>query len=865
MLGQLFRHWTYQLFAPGALLRERYDSFRRLLEDDKRCLELITALEEIRYGQVQADWAKLESLLRALTWSVGSLARHLVAMNPGQYMDLEPSLRDLLARLEPLARLPTPYAGPPYVLPLEQVVGARDQAGGKAWHLGRVLVDVGLPVPQGFVVTTSAFFAFLEHNDLAPRLDELLSRVRLDEPERLDALCAEMQDMVLGGALPPAVEQALSEAVAGLTAGGAAPRLAVRSSAVGEDASEIACGGDDSGVSFAGQYESELGVVPADVRQAWLRVLASKYAPRAVAYRVRYGLADREAPMAVLVLAMVQSKSSGVVYSLDPVAEGRRERIGIYAVPGLGERLVGGSSVPDMFYLSRTDNPVLLKSVAQRRVQEGVPGRSTAVLDLPSIKTLADWAMVLERIFGCPQDVEWCQDDEGEMYVIQSRPLQAASAFGERAQPQADEGGRAQAADFAESAEEFAEGLAKGHAVLFRGGLMAAGGVALGRVHLLRDDEPLRSVPGGTVLVCGTLSPDLVSLLGRVKAVVAERGSRASHFASVAREFGLPVLVGAVGARTMLRPGQAVTVDAESRVIYEGSVEGLREAAQSRAPRRSSPMARRLEAIMPLVSPLALTDPQSPRFTPRFCSSLHDIVRFCHEKGVAEMFSLVDRGGRGLARAKRLRTGVPMDFYVLDLHGGTRAKASGKAEIGPSDLASRPMLALWQGLTHQDVVWAKGLKHLDWEAFDQVSAGVGVLGSKELASYAVLSDDYLHAMVRFGYHFAVVDALCCEREDANYVAFRFKGGGADFEHRLLRLAFIAEVLQRAGFVSTSRSDLLDARYSRQDEQKCLQRLTLLGIILGQTRLMDMAMTGQTQVEAMVEEFWKRYGTDMNAL
>ncbi|MEG6549468.1 PEP/pyruvate-binding domain-containing protein, partial [Desulfocurvibacter africanus] len=202
MLGQLFRHWTYQLFAPGALLRERYDSFRRLLEDDKRCLELITALEEIRYGQVQADWAKLESLLRALTWSVGSLARHLVAMNPGQYMDLEPSLRDLLARLEPLARLPTPYAGPPYVLPLEQVVGARDQAGGKAWHLGRVLVDVGLPVPPGFVVTTSAFFAFLEHNDLAPRLDELLSRVRLDEPERLDALCAEMQDMVLGGALP---------------------------------------------------------------------------------------------------------------------------------------------------------------------------------------------------------------------------------------------------------------------------------------------------------------------------------------------------------------------------------------------------------------------------------------------------------------------------------------------------------------------------------------------------------------------------------------------------------------------------------------------------------------------------------------
>lgn len=852
MLGQLFRHWTYQLFAPGALLRERYDTFRRLLEEDKRCLELITALEEIRYGQVQADWARLESLLRALSWSVSSLARHLVAMNPGQYMDLESSLRELLVRIEPLSKLPAPYSGSPYVLSLESAAGSRDQAGGKAWHIGRVLVKAGLPVPPGFVVTTSAFFAFLDYNDLAPRLDELLSRVRLDEPERLDDLCAEMRDMVLGGALPPIVEQALAAAAKRLVAKAGVKELAVRSSAVGEDEGEDACGGDGSGVSFAGQYESELGVTAADVGRAWLRVLASKYSPRAVAYRVRYGLADREASMAVLVQAMIRPRTSGVVYSLDPVADARRERIGVYAVPGLGERLVNGSSVPDMFYLSRTDDPAILKTVAQRRVQEGVPGRTEAILDRHSVRILANWAMVLERVFGCPQDVEWCQAEDGELYVIQSRPLQAGNASGERTRPQAHGDGRVEAAEPVED-----------HAVLFRGGLTAAGGVAPGRVHSLRDGEPLRSVPGGTVLVCETLSPDLVSLLGRIKAIVAERGSRASHFASVAREFGLPVLVGATGARAALRPGQAVTVDADGRVVYEGSVEGLCKASPGRAPRRSSPMSRRLEAIMPLVSPLTLTDPQSPRFTPRFCASVHDFVRFCHEKGVAEMFSLVGRGGRGLARSRLLRTGLPMDFYVLDLHGGTRAEASDRAEIGPDDLASRPMLALWQGLTHSDVVWAKGLRHLDWQAFDQVSAGVGVLGSKDLASYAVLSDDYLHAMVRFGYHFAVVDALCCEHEDANYVAFRFKGGGADFDHRLLRLAFIAEVLHRAGFASDTRSDLLDARYGRQDERKCLQRLTLLGIVLGQTRLLDMAMTDETQVEAMVEEFWKRYGTDMN--
>lgn len=876
MLGQLFRHWTIQLFAPGALLRERYDAFRKLLEADKRCLELITYLEEIRYGQVQVDWARVESLLRALSWSAASLVRHLTAMNPGLYLDLEPSLRELLARIEPLARLPAPEASPPYVLSLEQAASRRNRAGGKAWNLGRVAGSApdgaGLPVPPGFVIATSAFAAFLEHNELAPRLSELLSRVRLDEPGRLEDLCAEMQALVLGGTPPPEVERAVRAAVDGLVRGQEAARaFAVRSSAVGEDA-DGGCGGGASEVSFAGQYESFLNVAPADVARTWPRVLASKYSPRAVAYRVRYGLADSETPMAVLVLAMVRARASGVVYSLDPSPEQRRRgRVGVYAVPGQGESLVDGSTVPDMFYLSRDAVPSVSKAVIQSRVQEGFAGRQRGVLDDISARTLAEWALALERHFGCPQDVEWAQDEQGELYVIQSRPLQAGSAAELWAsRPAAGE--RASGAANKTAADEQAEArLGAGHAVLFQGGLTASGGVGAGRAHLLGPGEPLRSVPGGAVLVCETLSPDLVSLLGRVTAIVAERGSRASHFASVAREFGLPVVVGAAGASKSLRHGQAVTVDADSSRILDGVVEELSQAAARRGKRRETPLSRRLEAIMPLVSPLTLTDPDSPRFAPRFSRSLHDIVRFCHEKGVAEMFSLVGRGGRGMSKARRLRTGLPMDFYVLDLGAGREEGERGEkpmgrddADIAPEDLSSEPMRALWQGLTHRDVAWAKGLKHMDWQAFDRVSAGVGVLGSRDLASYAVLDHDYLHAMVRFGYHFAVVDALCSEHDEANYVAFRFKGGGADFERRLLRLSFIAEVLERAGFASDSRGDLLDARYSRQSIRNCLRRLLLVGIVLGQTRLLDMAMTDAAQVERMAGEFWERYGKDMHS-
>jgi pyruvate,water dikinase len=301
-----------------------------------------------------------------------------------------------------------------------------------------------------------------------------------------------------------------------------------------------------------------------------------------------------------------------------------------------------------------------------------------------------------------------------------------------------------------------------------------------------------------------------------------------------------------------------VTVDASHGRVYQGVVESLIEQGASARARPETPFAARLRALMTFISPLHLTDPTSPEFTPAHCRSLHDVVRFVHEKGMAEMFSLVGKSGRGLARARKLDTELPLVMYVLDLDGGLSAAAPAAKTVEPQFITCEPLRACWEGLTHPDVIWHKGLVHLDWEEFDRLSASMLSLNSKILASYAVMSDKYLHLILRFGYHFAVLDTLCSEDPEANYIAFRFKGGGAGYENRLWRVQLIKLILEWAGFMVKTRGDLLDARFDRREARQLLSRLTLLGLLQGKTRLLDMALTSEEQVTKLVNEFQEDY-------
>ncbi len=828
-LSGLFKYWTLLVFSPDKLLRQKYDFFKELLTHDKKSLELITDLEDLVHAGVPVDWARVARLIRALHWSVGSLIRSLASMHPGAYDELEQRFAHLESSLNSATFLPEGDASPPYTLTLAEASTEPGLAGGKAQVLSRVLKETGLPGPRGFVITTSAFYLFLERNGLRHRLDELLAEVLLDNWERLEGLCREMTDMVREGEAPGEVRRAIAARLAELGEQGLAGPWSLRSSAVSEDGE----------ISFAGQYATRLGVATEDVLTAYKEVLASKYAPRSVAYRVRAGLSDQETPMAVLVMEMIDARVSGVVYTRNPGGRrGEYESMGVYAVPGLGQRLVDGSAEPEVHYFSRRPRPRLLGILPGRTCPLEV--REKACLAPETAARLAEWGWRLEEFAGRAQDIEWCQDKAGKCYLLQARPLVI--------------GGSARANE-----TEEAEVSPPEQTLLLEGGVTASPGVGAGRVWVIRSEADLGGVPDGAVLVSPTLSPALAGIIGRLRAVVAEGGSRASHFASVAREFGLPVLGGAHGALKELTPGAMVTVDAGHGRVYQGEAAGLKQDSPRGFITTGAPFPVRLQKVMELVTPLHLLDPASPDFAPPTCTSVHDLVRFAHEKGMVEMFSLVGRGGRGLARARQLATDLPLTMYVLDLEGGIAPEAAGQKTVEPRHIASPLMRACWEGLTHPEVVWHKGLVYLDWEEVDRVSAGIISLKSALLASYAIVAREYLHLVLRFGYHFAVLDALGGENPEANYIAFRFKGGGGNYENRLWRVELIKAILEWAGFSVKTRGDLLDARFDRRPADQILGRLTLLGILQGKTQLLDIALSSEAQVKDWVESFKANFG------
>jgi pyruvate,water dikinase len=809
LITQLFRHWTYQVFAPGTLLRAKYNAFKDLLRSDDICLTLIADLEELAYGQDKADRTRVVWLCQRLSAAVRRLVDNLMTMSPSRYMGMVEHYKKIDFYLRLALDQPHGDISPPYVIPLAEAADRPGLAGGKAAHLARVARDTGLAVPPGYVVTANAFHYFVEASGLREDLDRRLRQILLSRAEDVPRLAGELMEVILGAEAPVSLAAQIEAAAGELSRGGRL--LAVRSSALAED----------SELSFAGQYASELNVRPEDVLEAYKRVLAGKYCSRALVYRVSHGLTDQDTAMCALILPMVQPRAAGVLYTLDPegcVAAKAGEAMSLFAVPGLGESLVDGS---------RTPQRLLLPRQGEARALDPCSGPDTGLVGPALMAQLRDAGLVLEELFGSPQDVEWAADAQDRLFILQSRPFHMDTP-----RP---------AAKTLPEAETLLTGLTR-----------ASAGVAAGTVRHLHTVGEAAVFPPGSVVVTSHLPPVLAQFMGRIAAVVSEAGSRASHLASVARENGIPVVVG-TGAFQALPEGSTVTVDADAGVVYAGVVERLLPPAEGPGGRRVEPG---FERILPLTVKLSLTDPEAPEFSPEGCKSFHDLVRFCHEKGVAEMFSLVGRGGRGLASSRKLRTNLPLVLYILDLEDGLFESGRAHDEVAPEDIKSQPMWAFWWGLADPEVGWGD-LVHVDWEEMDRISAGIFTKNSRLLASYAIISADYLHCMIRFGYHFSVLDAVCAAEANSNYVHFRFKGGGGSLEQRMLRLEFLVGVLTRLGFECSTRGDMLDAKYARKSESETQKRLAALGYLTAVTRLMDMGLKDRDQVTALVQRHMAR--------
>ncbi len=460
-----------------------------------------------------------------------------------------------------------------YVLPFEELrMSDVESVGGKNASLGEMISQLnasGVRVPTGFATTALAFREFLVHNNLTERINQRLDALNVDDVKALAQAGAEIRRWVEEAPFQDRLEQEIRQAFKVLDADGKGS-FAVRSSATAEDLPDA---------SFAGQQESFLNVVGIDdVLHRIREVFASLYNDRAISYRVHKGFAHAEVALSAGIQRMVRSDkaSSGVMFTLD-TESGFKDAVFITSSYGLGETVVQGAVNPDEFYvfkptLAAGKYAIIRRSLGSKLIQmqftaPGEQGRVKTV-DVPleqrnrysitddDVAELAKYAMIIEKHYERPMDIEWGKDGiDGKIYILQARPETVKSQ--------------------AHGQVEMRYKL-KGNSTVLTTGRAIGQKIGTGTVRVVKDASEMDRVQPGDVLVADMTDPNWEPVMKRAAAIVTNRGGRTCHAAIIARELGVPAVVGCADATDVLKDGAVVTVscaEGDEGRIYDGPIE----------------------------------------------------------------------------------------------------------------------------------------------------------------------------------------------------------------------------------------------------------------------------------------------------
>ncbi|HEV8312338.1 MAG TPA: phosphoenolpyruvate synthase, partial [Burkholderiaceae bacterium] len=451
-----------------------------------------------------------------------------------------------------------------------------EAVGGKNASLGEMISQLaasGVRVPGGFATTAHAFREFLKHGGLAAKINDRLSTLNTDDVRALAEAGAQIRSWIESTPFPPAVEAAIRTEFEKLTADNPGASFAVRSSATAEDLPDA---------SFAGQQETFLNVIGIDeVLHKMREVFASLYNDRAISYRVHKGFAHSDVALSAGVQRMVRSDvgSAGVMFTID-TESGFKDVVFITASYGLGETVVQGAVNPDEFYvhkpgLQRGDYAIIRRNMGSKLIkmefssaaEKAASGKLVKTIDTPpeqrsrysltdaEVTELARYALIIEQHYGRPMDIEWGRDGvDGKLYILQARPETVKS----------------------QGVQVEHRYKLKGHSTILAEGRAIGHKIGTGPVRLVQSTAEMDRVQPGDVLVTDMTDPNWEPVMKRASAIVTNRGGRTCHAAIIARELGIPAVVGCGDATETLKDGQLVTVacsEGDTGHVYDGLLE----------------------------------------------------------------------------------------------------------------------------------------------------------------------------------------------------------------------------------------------------------------------------------------------------